>query len=121
MIEILPEGRDDILGVRFLRKLTASDYHDVLAPHVEALLARFATLKIVILIDETFAGWTLSAAWANTVFDLKHRRDFDKIAMVGAPRWEQWCVRKPAALLMRGELRTYRRDQVDDAWAWLRG
>ncbi len=116
----MPESSDNILGIRFVRKLRASDYRDVLTPHVESLLGRFPTLRVLILMDKTFAGWMLSAAWANTVFDFRHRRDFDKIAMVGAPKWEQWCVRKPAALLMCGELRTYRRDQISDAWTWLR-
>ncbi|MBN3458449.1 STAS/SEC14 domain-containing protein [Mycolicibacterium sp.] len=121
MIDIMPESSNNVLGVRFTRRLSPSDYHTVLAPRVESLLTRFATLKVLILIDESFAGWTLSAAWANTVFDVKHRRDFDKIAMVGAPAWEQWCVHTPAALLMRGELRTYGRGQLDEAWAWIHG
>lgn len=120
MIEFVPQSRDNILGIRFTGRLHPSDYRDVLAPHVASLLAQFATLKVLILVDESFAGWTLSAAWANTAFDVKHRRDFDKVAMVGAPRWEQWCVRTLARWLMRGELRTYPRDRLGDAWAWLR-
>jgi hypothetical protein len=36
--------------------------------------------------DETFEVWSLRAAWANTVFDVKHRRGFEKIAIV-AQRW----------------------------------
>ena len=46
----------------------------------------------------------------NTVFDVKHRRDFDKVAVVGAPRWEQWCVKVAAAWVMSGELRTFDRE-----------
>lgn len=117
----MPECSDNIVGIRFTEKLSRSDYRDVLTPHVESLLERFATLRALILIDEAFAGWTLSAAWANTAFDVKHRRDFDKIAMVGAPKWEEWCAQAPATLLMRGELRTYPRDRLNQAWDWLRG
>lgn len=115
----MPESSDDIVGIRFTGKLSRSDYQDVLTPHIESSLERYATLKILILIDESFAGWTLSAAWANTTFDLKHRRNFDKVAMVGAPKWEEWCVKTPATLLMRGELRTYPRDRLKQAWKWL--
>ncbi|MGV9799755.1 STAS/SEC14 domain-containing protein [Mycobacterium sp. NPDC003449] len=68
---------------------------------------------------ESFDGWDLSAAWANTLFDLRHRTDFEKVAMVGAPKWEEWCVKVPAAVLMRGALRTFPLDRLDDARAWL--
>ena len=89
MIEVMPESTDNILVVRFAGKLTRNDYRDALAPHVESLLERFQTLRVLVLMDENFEGWTLPAAWANTTFDLRHRRDFDKIAMVGAPKWEE--------------------------------
>ena len=60
------------------------------------------------------------AAWANTIFDLKHRRDFEKIAMIGAPKWEERCVKTAATLLMHGKMRTFRPDQLNQAWHWLR-
>jgi hypothetical protein len=120
VIEFLPESTGNVLGIRFSGKLSRLGYRDVLAPRIESVLERFERLRVLVVMDESFEGWTLAAAWANTTFDLKHRRDFDKIAMVGAPRWEEWCVKAPAALLMTGELRTFGRDHLDDAWDWLR-
>lgn len=121
VIEFLPESTEDLLGIQISGKLSRSDYRDVLAPRVESLLQRFGRLRVLFLMDELFDGWSLAAAWANTVFDLKHRRDFAKVAMVGAPKWEEWCVKAPAALLMNGELRTFDRDHLNHAWVWLRG
>lgn len=63
---------------------------------------------------------SFARAWANTVLDLKHRRDFDKVAMVGAPAWEQWCAKTAATVLITGELRTFGRDRLSQAWEWLR-
>lgn len=120
MIEFMPGSHDNVLGIRFTGKLRPADYRDVLEPHIEALLRQFATLNVLVLIDKSFEGWTLPAAWANTVFDLRHRGHFAKVGMVGAPKWEQWCVQKPASWLMRGELRTYDRDRLADAWQWLK-
>ncbi len=120
MIEIMRESDGDVLGLRATGKLTASDYHDVLAPAVRTLLDRFDRLKVLFLLDEPFGGWSLHAAWVNTVFDVKHRRDFEKVAVVGAPRWEQWCVNVAAALVMSGELRTFDRERLDAAWQWVR-
>ncbi|KUH83774.1 hypothetical protein AU186_15530 [Mycobacterium sp. GA-1999] len=120
MIEFLPQPTGDVVGIRVGGKLSRLDYRDVLAPRIESLLARFDTLRVLVFMDESFEGWSVAAAWGNTIFDLKHRQDFDKIAIVGAPRWEAWCVKIPATLLMKGDLRTFRRDQLDDAWEWLR-
>ena len=116
----MPGSTGNLVGIRFTGKLSGSDYRDVLAPLVESSLTRFTSLRVLILMDGSFEGWSLSAAWANTIFDLKHRRNFDKVAMVGAPKWEEWCVKAPATLLMRGELRSFSRADLDHAWAWLR-
>ncbi|WP_264034160.1 STAS/SEC14 domain-containing protein [Mycobacterium interjectum] len=116
----MPCSAGDVLGLRATGKLTVGDYREALAPAVQTLLGRFDTLKVLFLLDEPFRGWGPRAAWANTVFDVKHRNHFDKVAVVGAPRWEQWCVNVAASLLMSGELRTYDRERLDAAWQWVR-
>lgn len=120
MIEVMSEGDGDVLGLRATGKVTASDYCEVLVPAVGTLLDRFDRLKVLFCIDEPFEGWNLRAAWVNTMFDVKHRKDFDKVAVVGAPRWEQWCVNIAASWLMSGELRTFDRERLDAAWRWVK-
>lgn len=120
MIEVMDECHGNIVGLRATGKLTAADYRDVIAPRIQSLLERFRRLRVLFLMDESFDGWSLGAAWANTVLDLKHRRHFDKIAMVGAPEWEQWCVNLAAAALMKGQMRTFQREQLTEALDWLR-
>ncbi|MGH3559381.1 MAG: STAS/SEC14 domain-containing protein [Mycobacterium sp.] len=119
MIDVMEESSGNILGFRATGKLSQPDYRDVLHPRIEELLKEFPTLNVLFLMDDAFEGWCLGAAWTNTIFDLKHRRDFDKIAMVGSPRWEEWCVKLAAAPLMRGEMRTFRLDELTQAWEWL--
>ncbi|OBF09573.1 STAS/SEC14 domain-containing protein [Mycobacterium sp. 852002-10029_SCH5224772] len=120
MIDVMRESDGDVLGLRAKNKLTTSDYRDVLVPAVRTLLDQFGTLNVLFFIDEPFDGWTLRAAWVNTLFDIRHRNDFRRVAVVGAPRWEQWCVNVAAALLMSGELRTFDRERLDAAWEWVR-
>jgi hypothetical protein len=120
MIEFLDEGPGNIVSIRAAGKLIEADYRDVLEPRIQLLLKQFRPVKVLFLLDETFEGWSLRAAWANTVFDVKHRRDFEKIAVVGAPRWEDWCIRTAAKWLMTGELRTFDHDQLTQAHEWLR-
>lgn len=39
---------------------------------------------------------------------MRHRRDFDKVAIVGAPTWERWCATL-ANLLITGEIKAFTR------------
>jgi hypothetical protein len=120
VIEFMAESGGNVLGVRATGKLSRADYRDSLMPRTQSLLDRFPRLRVLFLMDEAFQGWSLGAAWTNTTFDVKHRRDFEKVAMVGAPKWEERCVRTAATFLMNGELRTFRHDQLAEAWQWLR-
>ncbi|MGE2688236.1 STAS/SEC14 domain-containing protein [Mycolicibacterium pulveris] len=119
MIEFEPTDAADVLIVHARGRLTRTDYRDVLAPRVRSMLEQTGTLRVMFLVDDTFRGWTLGAAWENTLLDLRHRRDFEKVAMVGAPKWEEWCVKLAAALLMKGQLKTFPLDERAQAWKWL--
>lgn len=120
VIEFMAGSAGNVLGLRATGRLSRADYLDVLMPHTQTLFDRFSRLRVLFLMDETFQGWSLGAAWTNTTFDVKHRRDFEKVAMVGAPKWEERCVRTAARFLMNGELRTFRHAQLTQAWQWLR-
>jgi hypothetical protein len=85
MLEPMPESRGDVLAVRALGVLTEVDYEEVLAPHVEARLEAGGRIRVLFLMDETFRGWDLRAAWCNTRLDLRQRRGFHKVAVCRGP------------------------------------
>jgi len=118
MIAIMPESHDDLLAVRAIGRLNGEDYEQCLAPRLEALIRKFPKLRVLFFMDETFSGWDLKAAWDNTVLDFRHRADFERIAIVGAPIWEEWCVRL-ARVFIRAEFRTFPRDRLQEAIGWL--
>lgn len=120
MIEIMSESEGPVPGVRASGKLTLDDYEEVLRPRLDELVEQFGTARALVYMDEGFKGWEASAAWANTKLDIRHHGALAKVAIVGAPAWEEWCV-KLAGLLMKGELRTFRAHELEDAWAWVKG
>jgi hypothetical protein len=120
MLELMSESEGDVIAVRARRVLTKDDQQDFLIPHLESALTAVDRVRVLFLMDESFRGWDARAAWLNTRFDLRHRRHFDRVAIVGAPTWEKWCV-KPASLLIAGKLKTFTRDELSTAWTWLRG
>lgn len=101
------------------RKLTHADDKDVFIPRRDASTPGGRELCVPMLMDETFTGRDLDSARHNSAMDFRDRKDFDKIAMVDAPRRADWCV-KLADLLMKGELRAFPRQQLAQAEQWLR-
>jgi hypothetical protein len=119
MIKFLPEGQGNVVGIQVSGKLTDKDYKDALIPELEALFARHGKLRVLLYMDEAFEGWNLDAAWDDAALGLGHRNDFEKMALVGAPQWVEWGF-KLSGFLMRGEMKLFAGDQLDEAWAWVK-
>lgn len=115
MLELMTGSDDAVTAIRARGLLTTDDYRDL-----ERILEAKERIRVLFLMDETFRGWNAGAAWRNTCLDLRRRRDFEKVAVVGAPTWEQWCARL-AGLLVAGEIKTFSCAELSAAWAWLRG
>jgi hypothetical protein len=120
MIEFMPESSGRVLGIRARGKLTDADYKRTLIPELESRFARHEKVAMLLLLDETFQGWDWNAAWDDACFGLKHRADFDRVAVVGGPGWLELCVRI-GGFLMKGEIRIFPRDQLQAAWGWIKG
>ena len=119
MIEVLPESQDNILGVKGIGKLTDLDYKNILVPRLEGMIKDYQKVRCLFLMTEEFHGWELEAAWDDAKFGVQHRNDFEKVAVVGGPRWVEWGT-KLAALIMRGEVKTFSSEQLDEAWDWVK-
>lgn len=119
MIEFMPESIGSAIGIRAGGKLTDADYKRDLIPRLDTLFNKHGKLRVLFFMDETFNGWDLEAAWDDASLGLRHRADFEKIAVVGGPAWVEWCI-KFAGFLMKGEIRTFGRDQLTAAWEWIR-
>jgi hypothetical protein len=120
VIEILPESQGNILGVRLTDKVTGDDYEKTFIPALEKVLAEHPKMRCVYYMDEAFKGWDLGAMWDDATFGFKHRKDFEKIAVIGGPKWAEWGT-KLAAHMVSGEVKTFPVDQLQAAWDWIKG
>lgn len=113
----IEHDRDDFLVCRVSGKLTRPDY-DAMIPELEsALQLRPGELRMMIVLED-FRGWNLEALWEDIKFDIRHRNDFARIAVVGQSRVEEWGTRlsKP---LFGAQVRFYDMEDRDMARAWL--
>ncbi len=118
MFEFLPESKDDVLGIKASGKLTVADYRDVLIPRYEALLKMHPRPRVLLQFDD-FEGWSLAAGLDDALFDIAHRKDFSKLALVGGPAYVEWGMNLFAPFT-DGEIRHFPAQKLEAAWEWVR-
>jgi len=93
--------------LKMIGKLTHEDY-ETFVPILDKALKEAKGLEVDLLVDMTeFKGWKLRAAWDDMVFGLKHRNQFDKLAIVGKKKWEEVAT-KMMAPLMKGKIKFFK-------------
>lgn len=119
MMEIMKESDGAIIGVHVSGTLHEDDYRELL-PELEKRFRDHGKLRVLFYADADFKGWDMQAAWEDMSFGMRHMSDFERLALVGAPDWVIWCI-KLSAFLMKGEIRVFPADALDEAWSWIKG
>ena len=118
MLQFLPVSDGNIIAIRASGKLTHEDYQQFL-PLMEEQIAELDKVSILFELDD-FSGWELDAAMDDLSFGMKHLSDFERIAIVGDKAWERWMALLAKPFLSSGEVRYFNRENLQDAWDWLR-
>ncbi len=117
MFEILPESDGPYLSVKARGTLTHGAYA-ALEPELERRIAEHG--KISALFDITdFAGWDLHGAWDDFALGIKTINDFERIAVVGDTKWQNFAI-DLADVLSPADIRFFQKSKRDLAWAWLK-
>lgn len=118
MIRMRREPNSRLVYLEASGKLTRTDY-DRLLPDLEAALGEAGRVRMLIELTD-FRGWEPGAAWEDLKFGIQHRKDFERIAVVGEKGWERWgtMLSKP---FLPGEMRFFEKDQAGQARAWIQG
>jgi len=97
-------------------KLTREDYDEIL-PELEEEIDEPKKLNFYIEL-KNFEGMDLGAIKEDFKFDVQHKDEFGKIAVVGEKTWQEW-VTQVSNLLVNAPMRFYEREQSNQAWQWL--
>lgn len=104
------------LSLKATGKLTHDDYEKI-NPMIDAALEGVSDPKISVYIDGSqFEGWELRAAWDDFKLGLKRGSEFEKIAIFGNKKWQEYSARI-GSWFMSGEVKYF--DDADDALSWL--
>ncbi|MEQ9815254.1 MAG: STAS/SEC14 domain-containing protein [Azospirillaceae bacterium] len=116
MMSLSQEADGDVIRLDVSGTLTREDY-DAILPSLEAMLDAEDRSRILIVLDD-FEGWEVSSLWEDLKFDLRHRKSFERIAVVGEGAMAKWGT-ELSGLLFSGETAFFDRDELSEARQWL--
>ena len=119
MMEIMPEAEGKVLAVKATETLTYKDYEEVFIPKLNQMIEEHGKMRVVMYLAEDFVGWEVEAAWDDAKFGLQHRNDFEKIAIVGGPKWVEWATRL-SAYFIDGQVKLYEVGDLQTALSWIK-
>ena len=118
MLEVLPGTHGSALLLKAVRRLSDADYKNVLIPRLEAIISQHGKARPLLDLSGFF-GWEAAALWDDARFGLAHSHDFERVAVVGGPRWIAWGM-KLSGLLMSGELKSSPPREREAAVYWIK-
>ena len=111
----IQSSRASFIRIRATGRLSAADYRRF-EPAFAAELKR-RNLPIQLVLDlRGFRGWTPAAFLRDLRWDLRNRRTFSRIAVVGDRGWHRW-ITAAGAPLFRAPMKFFR--SAPEAAAWL--
>jgi hypothetical protein len=109
-------NNDFFLSLKASGKLTHDDYEKI-NPMIDSALEGVKDPKVKAFIDGSeLEGWELRAAWDDFKLGLKHGNVFDKIAIFGNKKWQEFAA-KVGSWFISGEVKYF--EDADEAWTWL--
>jgi hypothetical protein len=111
------DKRDGLLRVRAEGLLSAADYR-AFVPEFEARISGIRGSVLMLLELAPGFGWSPGGLWSDVEFNLRNRRTFSRIAVVGHRQWHQW-ITSLSRLLFTAEVRYFAAGEGAGAELWL--
>lgn len=116
MIQITSNDNSNIVYTSSSGVLEKSDY-DELLPLVEDKIRQFGKIRLYFEMHD-FKGWKADALFKDLQFDFRHARDFEKVAMVGEKKWQEWMTELMKPFTTAG-VKFFTFDDRERAKAWV--
>jgi len=104
------------MSFKAVGKLTHEDYEQI-TPMIDSALQGVKNPKVNVFMDASeLEGWELRAAWDDLKLGLKHGNHFDKIAIYGNKKWQEYAA-KIGTWFVAGEIKYF--ENAGEALTWL--
>jgi hypothetical protein len=121
MIERLPESGEKAFGFKVSGHVTAEEV-DAFLPQIERAIGERGKRTIGILTDlSAMTGAEWAARWREIEFLSRYADHIERVAVVGAKKWEELKAEILAGtVLIQAETRYYPKEQILHAWHWVK-
>ncbi len=121
MIERLRESGEKAFGFKVTGRVTADEIAAFL-PQIERAIGDRGKRTIGILADlSAMTGAEWAARWKEIEFLSRYADHIERVAVVGAKKWEELKAEVLAGtVLIQAETRYYPMDQILHAWHWVK-
>jgi hypothetical protein len=118
MIELIKDLPEATLGFVLHAEISGRDVDAELLPAIERAFEQHERLKALLVFGDDFSGFTLEAAWDDTILGLRHWDGFERLAVVSDVPWLRQGLRA-MSLLLPYPVRLFDADQQEQAERWL--
>ena len=118
MIKIEHLSDRSMIVIRASGTLTVPDYEAAVPELQHAIELSDGPLRVLLRLED-FSGWEIGALWREIEFDLKYRKDFGRIAVLGDTSLEEWGTTLSAPFT-KADMQFFPSDQESEAYEWLR-
>lgn len=119
-LTVLPEAEGALIAVRIANRLRDIDYK-TLEAQLTARIPASGNLRMLVVVDESFRGWTPKAFFDDFAMAFSPWRNrFERLAIVSGPGFVRWCVAHFPSGLMPYPIRHFGPEERDAALTWLR-
>lgn len=112
----IKERDKDALTLEVSGTLTKDDYREVV-PQLEKIVESSGKIRALVELNE-FEGWQPSAIVDELRFDIRHRNDIERIAILGEGKGQE-LLAKIASPLFSGDIRFFNKAEIVEAKSWL--
>ena len=116
MIEELTSPTAKAIGFRLSGKLHDEDYQ-AFVPQVDQAISDGGKTRLLAQFHD-FAGWDAHALWDDIKFATTHCTKFERIALVGEKKWEEWMAKVCKPFTM-AKIEYFDATDIEAAWKWL--
>ena len=120
MIKMLDGSAGNVVGIKFSGKVTDADYKGM-TPGLAKIVEEQGTMKVLMDLSEA-GSITPKAMVDDFAFMKEYGQKVTKVAMVSDSKWDELEAEFSGlvAKLLKGEVKYFPVNQIDDAWAWVR-
>lgn len=117
MYERLNSETESFVSYRIKDRLTHDEF-DEISNSLEKDIETHGKLKMLVEIDHLDFP-SPGVVWEDLKFAYRHAKDFDRFAVLGDKKWEEWWVRV-ANKMVSTECRYFDASQKDQALDWVK-